>query len=670
MSERDDKVVNLAPVRDVLANAQRINAADYAAAEASEDDYFPADDFSYGDGSEPPAPQRPRDDGLPDNCPIKALGRDADGRTFFYANELNQLTVLSASEHTHNYFMALCGTQVGYLYQQWPQKKLVKRTDEATGEAIEEWKITGFNSAQVRDALMMAASQKGVWSPTDKLRGRGAWRDDAGGLLLHCGTALVRSIDGKLLNEAPGEVEGYVYSAAPPIPRPAPEPVKQDGLARELYDVLRTWNWTRQLIDRDLMFGWIGAAMIGGALDVRPICWLTGDKATGKSTLHKLLKLLFGDAMLATGDTSSAGLYQRVGPASLAIAVDELEADADNKRAMDLIKLARNAFSGAVMFRGGADHKGVSFQARSAFLFSSILIPPLGSQDRSRMAILDLKPLPPDTKVLNLDPKHWRGVGKAILRRLIDNWPRFAPTLERYSMTLAEAGHDMRGAQQLATLLTCRDLILFDHEVDSDTLTELAARFAPAELSEIADTEADHVQCLNHLAQAQPDHWRGGSKYSTADLCRQYLAFEGKNADACDAVAALATGGMRPVHKVWRKPGDPWPRPGSDQQSKYSGHYLAVANTHEGTRMLFKDSRWEGVSGLPGVWVQALSRVAGAEQGNERIGGRMTRCRLIPMDEIVTGDEDFARDQRASILDPLEAGADQAPSDHSPHTDD
>jgi hypothetical protein len=663
MSKRDDKVVDLAPVRDVLANAQRINAAEFEAAPAA-DDYFPADEFPTGGGrDEPPAPPRPRDDGLPDDCPIKALGRDADGRTFFYANELNLLTVLNASEHTHNYFMAMCGTQVGYLYQQWPQKKLVKSKDD-NGDEVEEWIVTGFNSAQVRDSLMMAASVKGVWSPTDKLRGRGAWRDEAGGLLLHCGSALVRSVNGRLVSEEPGEVEGYVYSAAPKIPFPATDPVPQDGLAQELYDVLKTWNWTRTLIDRDMMFGWIGAAMIGGALDVRPICWLTGDKATGKTTLHKLLKLLFGDAMLATGDTSSAGLYQRVGPASLAIAVDELEADADNKRAMDLIKLARNAFSGAVMFRGGADHKGVSFQARSAFLFSSILIPPLGSQDRSRMAILDLKPLVAGTKALNLDPKKWREVGRAILRRLIDNWGRFASTLDAYSGALTAKGHDMRGALQLGTLLTCRDLILFDHPVDSDTLAELAARFAPDNLAEISDTEADHVQCLNHLAQAQPDHWRGGSKYSTAELCRQFMSFEEKGNNN-DAQAALASGGMRIVEKVWKKDGDPWPRRGGR-------HYLAVANTHEGTRFLFKDSRWEGVSGLPGVWTQSLGRVPGAEQGNERIAGRMTRCRLIPMDLVITDEDSFARDQRAADLNPLEeVGGDQPPpAQSSPHTDD
>lgn len=630
----DEKVIDLGPLREVMGNARRVNARDT-------------------EETPPPPPPMPRgrDDNLPEDCPIKALGRDADGKTFYYANGLNQLVPLKASDHTHNYFMALCGEHVGYLYQQWPQKKCVKKKD-AAGNEHEEWLVTGFNSAQVRDALMQAASLKGVWNPTEKLRGRGAWRDENGNLILHCGSVLVTMVDGELIEEQPGEVGGYVYSAAPPMPRPAKtvQPAgDRDGPGAELRQVLATWNWSRASIDADLMFGWIGAALIGGALEVRPIVWLTGDKATGKTTLQKLLKMLLGDALIATGDTSSAGLYQQVGPASIAIAVDELEADADNKRQMDLVKLARNAFSGSVMFRGGADHKGVQFQARSAFEFSSILIPPLGSQDRSRMAILDLKPLAQGTRPLNLDPAHWRKVGRGILRRLLDQWPRFSRTLDLYSLALAGKGHDTRAAQQLGTLLTCRDMMLFDYEPDSDTLDEWAERFAPSELSEMEDTEVDHVQCLNHLCQSQPDHWRGGSKYSTSELVHQFL-HPGQPGLESDAQAALATGGMRVVHK------------GGE-------FYLAVANTHEGTRMLFRGSRWEGVAGLPGVWTQALSRVPGAVPGNERIAKRMTRCRLVPIGEILTDEIKVARDQRAA--DPLQADADQASTAQDyQHTDD
>jgi hypothetical protein len=33
---------------------------------------------------------------------------------------------------------------------------------------------------------------------------------------------------------------------------------------------------------RVLLFGWIGAAMVGGALDWRPLAWLTGDRGTGE----------------------------------------------------------------------------------------------------------------------------------------------------------------------------------------------------------------------------------------------------------------------------------------------------------------------------------------------------------------------------------------------------
>ena len=48
-----------------------------------------------------------------------------------------------------------------------------------------------------------------------------------------------------------------------------------------------------------------------------------------------------------------------------------------------------------MVLRGGSDHQAAGFVVRSAFMFSSILIPPLLDQDLSRIAVLTLKDLPP-----------------------------------------------------------------------------------------------------------------------------------------------------------------------------------------------------------------------------------------------------------------------------------
>ena len=115
--------------------------------------------------------------------------------------------------------------------------------------------------------------------------------------------------------------------------------------------------------------------MLGGALEWRPMVWVAGDKGTGKSTLQKVVKGVFGrGGLIPAVDASAAGLWQSLGHSSLPVALDEVESEEDNRRNNNLLKLARVAASGGQMLRGGSDHKQASFTVRSCFLFSSILI--------------------------------------------------------------------------------------------------------------------------------------------------------------------------------------------------------------------------------------------------------------------------------------------------------
>ena len=120
----------------------------------------------------------------------------------------------------------------------------------------------------------------------------------------------------------------------------------------------------------------------------------------------------------------------------LTVAVDELEAEADNRKVDAVVSLARRAAGGGKIHRGGADHRGVVFEARSCFLFSSINVPPLLGADRSRMAILALD------------------------------------TLAAYARALSAEGYDARGCDVFGTLLACANLALHDAAADYDSAVE------------------------------------------------------------------------------------------------------------------------------------------------------------------------------------------------------
>jgi hypothetical protein len=72
--------------------------------------------------------------------------------------------------------------------------------------------------------------------------------------------------------------------------------------------------------------------------------------------------------------------------------VDELEAKEDTRTTDKILELARIAYSGDKMQRGGKDGVGQEFAVMSSsFLFSSIALPAMDAQDASRMAVLMMR---------------------------------------------------------------------------------------------------------------------------------------------------------------------------------------------------------------------------------------------------------------------------------------
>jgi hypothetical protein len=132
---------------------------------------------------------------------------------------------------------------------------------------------------------MRAAAMAGIFDPQGKSRGTGAHLTENGELVIHCGDKIY--VTGEHAGyQDPGLIDGYVYPAGPS--RPRPDPLEQSSAAGEiLLAHLKAWSWFREVEDPMLALGWIGCALVGGALDWRPHAWITGGSGTGKSTLAK-----------------------------------------------------------------------------------------------------------------------------------------------------------------------------------------------------------------------------------------------------------------------------------------------------------------------------------------------------------------------------------------------
>lgn len=534
----------------------------------------PAPEPDAGARKRRPKPEREPGEVYP-GCPVQALG--VHGKLFFYLDVLGQMHAVD--NHTKDRMRGLFGGNLSMLMSQWP-----------SWSKGEDPKPIGWKQEDAAAAMQRACAEKGVWNAFERVRGLGAWPDPDGGVALHCGDRILYR--GAWC--APGEIEGYVYPSAPRIPRPLEDLTDADQPGQELLELLATWNWLRGDLDAYLLLGWICGAMFGGAIDWRPLAWITGDKGTGKSTVQKVIRLVMGGegAILQSTDATEASIRQFLMQSTVPVALDELEADADNRRSLAVIKLARQAASGGVVLRGGADHTGQEFRARSAFLFSSILIPPLLDQDISRIAMLELRPLERGDASPIIEGRRWGRVGRALRARILDQWARLAPTLDLYRQALHRAGHDARGCDQFGTLLALADLGMHQSAADAGRCEQWASRLSAETINDQTDQSSDWQRMLNHLFGQFLDVYRGGDRHPVG---RWVMAAAGllDDPDPLKASKVLADYGMR-------------------VRGRGEAARLMIANSHPGLAALFQGTHWYAAGGQRGVWAQAVKRIPGA----------------------------------------------------------
>lgn len=557
---------------------------------------------------------------LPADCPVIPLGMSADGRKFYFLDSTGRLHVCSPTDLARAGMLALFNERWELLREYWP--RLTKMTDKATGE--EEWVVTGWKPERAMEEMIACCGRRGTLDIADKVRGPGAWKGRDGQLILHCGERVLFGREWR----KPGEIDGSIYPAHGQTPLPSAEGAigGAQGPAAEAKALFAGWQWKRPEIDPYLLLGALGAAKLGGALPWRPTTWITGEFNTGKSTLLAYFAALCGEGGVhITSNTTAAGVWQTAKHSSHPVLIDEGEAEADGRRMAGMIRLARDAASGSVIVRGGADHGAVQFTIRCCFLFSSILIPPLTPQDRSRITILELDELkgikPPAISAAKL-----KAMGEALTRRLMDGWERLPALFEIYREALAAAGHRARGADQYGVVLACADLMLNDrNEPHSDELAEWC-ELLPAE----KDTLRDHQNCVGHLLTAIVDPFRGGGRRTIAQWIGDAVAHPGPDRPdpLGEANRVLETYGLKvEIEAAIGRVGEP--------TLGHGPQWLHVANTHRGLAQLFEGSHWAGMSGTSSPWVQALMRVPGATRSWRRFAGYGARATRLPLEYLL-----------------------------------
>ena len=535
---------------------------------------------------------------LPRDCPVLPLGHNSG--VYFFLNSAQEFVALQAREFSQKTINDLFGLTPEFMHWAWPRVN-------AGGVVV------GWRQEKATEDLMKACQALGVIDPVETLRGRGAWTDEEGQLIVHCGMTLWQ--DGRVMKL--GRIGKFVYPRRAPILSPWNESLAgKDGPFHMLWPLLKSFNWDRPDLDPFLLAGWIAAASIPGALPWRSVVFLTGGHGTGKTTVQRILKGLFGLSLVQSSNATAAGIYQLMRYDALPVAIDENEADPDNHRTKALLDLARSSTDDQVTLRGGDRHEPTRFFNHSNFIFSSINPPPRNSADASRMAFLQLNTIPEDQPEPQLDQVELIRAGRKILRRMIDNWNRFGNVLDAYMTMLRDCRLNGRSQRTFGTLMACADCAIDQDSLkldipigqNCDDLRIWHRHFE--KLREVEEIEDNWRRCLDRLLTAPVDLWRSGQRKTVASLLEGFmsnaLSYEETRRQLADIGLSLRR-----------------PEPGEEPREVQ----LVIPAQHGALESLFRFTAWLMGPGQGG-WMDALRQAnVPYKIANMRIAG--LQCRSI-----------------------------------------
>lgn len=562
-------------------------------------------------------------DMLPEDAPVKALGKK--GRVYYFLDSIGQLIELKASEIGRNDIISLFGNDA-YLKKTWPE------LDQHGFPKKHKWQ-----HQLLSPILIDACTRRGLWDPLEKVRGPGCWSEEDGSLVMHCGDVLYVGQDGVApLRTGTGLRGSLLYPRSPRLPEPifgAEGAALGPGAA--LLDILESWNWARGEVDAKLLLGWLGAAMLGAAPEWRPQAWLTAPKGAGKSTLQLLMRWTLGaGGYIKSEETTPAAVSQLAAQSSLPVSLDELEAKANNTKVQEIIELMRIASSGGSKARGGQDGKtAVVTQLHNCFLASSVLLPPLKPQDKSRIVVLSLNPFEvaqtaraAEENGLDDDAEEntilgararWEKIGRQMRGRLMEQWPRYRKTFRAFRRELIRVGHDARGADQFGALGAAFDCVMHDG-YDEARGKVWADMLPPSSLMETAVQLSEERECLAQLLTHMPDIYRSGVKENVAHFLRKARGelIDGMKGDTAECGRTLEKIGI----KIWRDAKYEDIRAASIRAGelvKRGDHlfWIAISHTHPALAGIYHGTHWKGEAGAAGTWAQALNRLPDAHYG-------------------------------------------------------
>ncbi len=441
-----------------------------------------------------------------------------------------------------------------------------------------------INGLRAGDALMQACRAKGAFDPA-RVRGLGVWREN-GKIVVNIGQNLPTS-------------DTYVYlnfRGSRMMLRDTPV----DGAA--VLNFFRQFTWNHAS-DPVLLFGWAMLAPVCGSLSWRPHMFLTGPKNSGKTTLMNFLSNLIDPLVVcADGQSTEAGIRQRLGPDSLPVLLDEFEADQAAHRLQAIVKLLRSASSSETsVLRGTPEGKALQFSLRSMFLLAAINPIAGSAADESRMVMVELLAHNSDAaagRTITQEAQRMAEWGPAWCYQSIRHVEAIEPTINALMLEMTEG--DTRHRRNMATLLAGAWLGLHGRVPTTQEAATWVAEHRDAIRSRAEQLgEDDASMALNRLLSHQIR-----DLHLSMTIGQAVVAGQANPSTIEDKNSFLAAEGIRLLAEG-----------------------VFVANASRGAEAAFRGTRWDS-----GAWRKALSRLPGAAPSQKPVflNGMNQRGLILP----------------------------------------
>lgn len=537
--------------------------------------------------------------------PFKILGYYED-KIFILPRESNQIRTISYGSMTEN-------TLISIAPLEWWESRFVKKT--------------GFDLKAAVDTIFRKAHRQGIFL-TDRLRGRGCWRD-SNRVVFHLGNRLL--VNGEYFDLSDFDSR-YIYQQDKPFPKFDHMPVltKEEGA-----DILMLANKFRWSIPASslLLTGWCVLAPICGALKWRPHIWLTGGAGSGKSTIidEFVNSLMGGVAVFAQGNSSEAGLRQHLKSDAVPVIFDEAEqnTEKEQKSMQAVLALIRQSSSesGAKTLKGTATGVGMTYHIRSMFCLASIQVGIQQQADRERLTVLQLR----EKEDVKQGENNWDEIKDTLyklkrdsdtslrlLNRTVSMLPMIIQSIKVFVDVAAQHFGNQRTGDQYGTLLAGTWSLVNDQP---PTKEQAKALIDASDWTDYTSTKKgnDSVIALDALLSAKLKSY-SGAEFTIFELLDAIAADKGlpRSSDVAPALN-LKTNDANDVFQRYGMKYD------------HAEKALLISNNSDGIETLMKNTKY--AADIRGALLRNKS--ARKITSPKRFAGGMARCIGIGILDIV-----------------------------------